>query len=63
VDDTPHTACTTESVSRQQLVTIALKRPRVLDTTLEPAVVEAPPPPTLEVSTKDYRRAKHGRKR
>jgi hypothetical protein len=52
VDDTPHTACTPESVSRQ--ITVAVQRPRVLDQAPQPVATAAP-----EFSTKTYRRNPH----
>lgn len=60
VDDTPHTACTPESVGRA-LVTVALPRPPVLDRML--AAANPAPPAPVEFTTKTYRRAKHGPKR
>ena len=57
VDDTPHTACTPESVARQHAITVAARRPRALDQLPPPA----PPAPTFTTDT--YRRALHGPKR
>lgn len=53
VDDTPHTACTPESVAGQ--ISAPSRRPRVLD-----AMDHSVGP---EFSTKEYKRAIHGRKR
>jgi hypothetical protein len=64
VDDTPHTACTPESVGT---VTAAVRRPRVLDRLLAAATVRDVAPsaavatPSAEFTTKTYRRAIHGR--
>ena len=76
VDDTPHTACTPESVAAlksRQAVTVHVKRPRVLEAIARAAALRAglePPasqparlePAPLEFNTKTYRRAVHGRK-
>jgi len=53
VDDTPHTACTPESVGRQ--LTVQIRRPRVLDR-MRPTPAPAPP---VEFSTKTYSRKVH----
>jgi hypothetical protein len=49
VDDTPHTACTPESVGGS--LTVHSHRPRVLDRTPAPATAVSPP-----FTTKTYRR-------
>jgi len=56
VDDTPHTACTPESVAAQAAHTAQqiVRRPRVFDRAAAS---------TTEFSTKTYRRAVHGRGR
>jgi hypothetical protein len=75
VDDTPHTACTPESVAKGALVTrtraprsmaATLEAMRVRGTagTLEPGVAPVPDVATATapvISTKTYRRAVHGR--
>jgi hypothetical protein len=56
VDDTPHTACTPESVATQHataLVVTTIQRPRVLD--------QMPQPEPMTFTTKTYKRATHGR--
>jgi len=70
VDDTPHTACTPESVARLAATTAPTRAPRSMAATLEalarraaggvapvPVVREAP-----AVSTKTYRRPAPGRR-
>lgn len=51
VDDTPHTACTPESVDS---LTVTVRRPRVLDRAPEALT------PVTAFSTKTYQRKVHG---
>ncbi|RPJ53251.1 MAG: hypothetical protein EHM24_33140 [Acidobacteria bacterium] len=67
VDDTPHTACTPESVARLRVPlasTPAHARAAQLVAERAAAVVPSPePPPPVPFTTQTYRRATHGRKR
>lgn len=60
VDDTPHTACTPESVAKQKL-TVPVRRPRTLDASLAAAARQLTPPAqeVVEFTTATYRRALH----
>jgi hypothetical protein len=51
VDDTPHTACTSEGASS---LTVPLRRPRVLDAVVTPPVEDA-----VEFTTATYKRRLH----
>lgn len=52
VDDTPHTACTPESVAARKRgsLTVPIKRPRALE------------PERVIFTTKEYKRNNHGRR-
>lgn len=66
VDDTPHTACTPESVAHQQVRTIGLgtepQQINVLRAGQKPQAPAAPEPPApVTFTTKTYNRKKHRR--
>jgi hypothetical protein len=61
VDDTPHTGCTPESYAaqqtRDQTLTVKLRRPRALD-----RAPRADPPVLDPFTTKTYKRREHGKR-
>lgn len=56
VDDTPHTACTPESVAAAGALTVPLHPPPALANMLAAQATPAP----VEFTTKTYSRTKHG---
>lgn len=56
VDDTPHTACTPESVAAASSLTVPLTPPPALVNMQKAEAALAP----VEFTTKTYSRAKHG---